>query len=136
MKTITTVEELGALPEGAVIAFEDIGTPNAAVLASTEDGPRWWTTVDAPSANGDGYPHESIWSFYGESGEPGITLVYPLVFDAADADRAAEALRDDKANRAEYYHVPEWADTPYGDKLVYRSAARAVLGAVGSVDNG
>ena len=40
MKTITTVEELGALPEGAVIAFEDIGTPNAAVLASTEDGPR------------------------------------------------------------------------------------------------
>ena len=83
MKTITTVEELGALPEGAVIAFEDIGTPNAAVLASTEDGPRWWTTVDAPSANGDGYPHESIWSFYGESGEPGITLVYPLVFDAA-----------------------------------------------------
>ena len=111
MKTITTVEELGALPEGAVIAFEDIGTPNAAVLASTEDGPRWWTTVDAPSANGDGYPHESIWSFYGESGEPGITLVYPLVFDAADADRAAEALRDDKANRAEYYHVPEWVPT-------------------------
>ena len=75
MKTITTVEELGALPEGAVIAFEDIGVPNAAVLASTEDGPRWWTTVDAPSANGDGYPHESIWSCYGESGEPGITLV-------------------------------------------------------------
>ena len=74
MKTITTVEELGALPEGAVIAFEDMGTPSAAVLASTEDGPRWWTTVDAPSANGDGYPHESIWSFYGESGEPGITL--------------------------------------------------------------
>ena len=29
------------VPEGAVIAFEDIGTPNAAVLASTEDGPRW-----------------------------------------------------------------------------------------------
>ena len=76
MKTITTVDELKALPEGAVIAFEDIGTPNAAVLASTEDGPRWWTTVDAPSANGDGYPHESIWSFYGESGEPGITLIY------------------------------------------------------------
>ena len=84
MKTITTVEELGALPEGAVIAFEDIGTPNAAVLASTEDGPRWWTTVDAPSANGDGYPHESIWSFYGESGEPGITLIHPLVFTAED----------------------------------------------------
>ena len=84
MKTITTVEELEALPEGAVIAFEDIGTPSAAVLASTEDGPRWWTTVDAPSANGDGYPHESIWSFYGESGEPGITLVYPLVFDGGE----------------------------------------------------
>ena len=45
MKTIMTVEERGALPEGAVIAFEDIGTPNAAVLASTEDGPRWWRTL-------------------------------------------------------------------------------------------
>ena len=56
------------------------------------------------------------------------------MFDAADVDRAAKALRDDKENRAEYYHVPEWADTPYGDKLVYRSAARAVLGAVGEVE--
>ena len=133
MKTITTVEELRALPEGAVIAFEDIRVPNAAVLASTEDGPRWWTTVDAPSANGDGYPHESIWSFYGESGEPGITLVYPLVFTAEDVDRAAKEafeIRDDP------YDDDEWDDLDSSDKELYECQARAVLGAVGSVDNG
>ena len=122
MKTITTVEELGALPEGAVIAFEDMGTPNAAVLASTEDGPRWWTTVDAPSANGDGYPHESIWSFYGESGEPGITLIYPLVFDAADMHVATGAAST--VDRYRELH-PSQAET----------IARAVLGTVGSVEN-
>ena len=123
MKTITTVDELEALPEGAVIAFEDIGTPSAAVLASTEDGPRWWTTVDAPSANGDGYPHESIWSFYGESGEPGITLIHPLVFDAADVHVATGV-----ASTADPYRElhPSQAE----------SIARAMLGAIGSVDNG
>ena len=137
MKTITTVEELGALPEGAVIAFEDIGTPSAAVLASTEDGPRWWTTVDAPSANGDGYPHESIWSFYGESGEPGITLVYPLVFDAADVDRAAEAIFDEETNTADSMDRPTWNqlwDGKDNGKGPYLTLARAVLGTVGSVE--
>ena len=139
MKTITTVEELGALPEGAVIAFEDIGTPSAAVLASTEDGPRWWTTVDAPSANGDGYSHESIWRCYGESGEPGITLVYPLVFDAADVDRAAEAIFDEETNTADSMDRPTWdqlRDGKDNGKGPYLTLARAVLGAIGSVDNG
>ena len=123
MKTITTVEELGALPEGAVIAFEDIGTPNAAVLASTEDGPRWWTTVDAPSANGDGYPHESIWSSYGESGEPGITLIHPLVFTAEDVERAAEAM--------DRNYNPDQSPVL---AAMFQDYARAVLGAVGSVE--
>ena len=121
MKTITTVEELEVLPEGAVIAFEDMGTPNAAVLASTEDGPRWWTTVDAPSANGDGYPHESIWSFYGESGEPGITLIYPLVFDADDVHVATCVAST--ANPYRKLH-PSQAE----------SVARAALGTVGMVE--
>ena len=130
MKTITTVEELGALPEGAVIAFEDIGTPNAAVLASTEDGPRWWTTVDAPSANGDGYPHESIWSFYGESGEPGITLIYPLVFTAKDVDRAEEAVARSRYAGAVVFGRTEVANLHAPDKVI----ARAVLEAVGEVE--
>ena len=123
MKTITTVDELEALPEGAVIAFEDVGIPNAAVLASTEDGPRWWTTVDAPSANGDGYPHESIWSCYGESGEPGITLVYPLVFTAEDAERAIGEAEGALQNEYGGYQYP-----------AAKAVARAVLGAVGEVE--
>ena len=76
--------------------------------------------------------HQRDRLFVGEVNAP--CPIYPLVFTAEDVERAAKALRDDKANRAEYYHVPEWADTPYGDKLVYRSAARAVLGAVGEVE--
>lgn len=42
-------------------------------------------------------------------------------------EAAAKALRDDKANRTDTYRVPEWEDTPYGDKLVYRGQARAAL---------
>ena len=121
MKTITTVEQLDALSDRAVIKAAD-----EAILFCIGSGQPDW----------DGniwQDEESRWLGSSDVELP-ATLIHPLVFTAEDVDRAAEALRDDKANRAEYYHVPEWADTPYGDKLVYRSAARAVLGAVGSVE--
>ena len=121
MKTITTVEQLDALSDRAVIKAAD-----EAILFCIGSGqPDWDGNV--------WQDEESRWLGSSDVELP-ATLVCPLVFTAEDVDRAAEALRDDKANRAEYYHVPEWADTPYGDKLVYRSAARAVLGAVGSVE--
>lgn len=44
-------------------------------------------------------------------------------------EAAAKALRDDHANRAEYYVVPEWNDTSYGQKLVFRGKARAAVSA-------
>ena len=121
MKTITTVEQLDALSDRAVIKAAD-----EAILFCIGSGQPDW--------DGNVWQDEvSRWLGSSDVELP-ATLVYPLVFTAEDVDRAAKALRDDKANRAEYYHVPEWADTPYGDKLVYRSAARAVLGAVGSVE--
>ena len=121
MKTITTVEQLDALSDRAVIKAAD-----EAILFCIGSGQPDW----------DGniwQDEESRWLGSSDVELP-ATLIHPLVFTAEDVGRAAEALRDDKANRAEYYHVPEWADTPYGDKLVYRSAARAVLGAVGRVE--
>ena len=128
MKTITKSEQLLELSEGAVILTSD-GIPaqlvmNQATYRRDGGGRYHWQRTDG------------TYLTHTFSALLPATLLYPLVFTAEDVDRAAKALRDDKANRAEYYHVPEWADTPYGDKLVYRSAARAVLGAVGSVDNG
>ena len=128
MKTITTIEEERALPLGAVVIFPDGTAAQLDMYSGT------LTNADLRG--------EYFWrltnSTYVDSPLPDrllpATLIHPVVFDEEDVDRAAKALRDDKANRAEYYHVPEWADTPYGDKLVYRSAARAVLGAVGSVE--
>ena len=121
MKTITTVDELDAMSDRAVIKAAD-----EAILFCIGSGqPDWDGNV--------WQDEESRWLGSSDVELP-ATLIHPLVFTAEDVDRAAEALRDDKANRAEYYHVPEWADTPYGDKLVYRSTARAVLGAVGSVE--
>ena len=121
MKTITTVDELDAMSDREVIKAAD-----EAILFCIGSGqPDWDGNV--------WQDEESRWLGSSDVELP-ATLIHPLVFDAVDVDRAAEALRDDKANRAEYYHVPEWADTPYGDKLVYRSAARAVLGAVGRVE--
>ena len=126
MKTIMKAEQLLELSEGAVILTSD-GIPaqlvmNQATYRRDGGGRYHWQRTDG------------TYLTHTFSALLPATLVYPLVFTAEDVDRAAEALRDDKANRAEYYHVPEWADTPYGDKLVYRSAARAVLGAVGSVE--
>lgn len=48
-------------------------------------------------------------------------------------EAAAKALRADKANRTDTYRVPDWEDTPYGDKLVYRGQARAALVAAAAV---
>ena len=126
MKTITKSEQLLELSEGAVILTSD-GIPaqlvmNKATYRRDGGGRYHWQRTDG------------TYLTHTFSALLPATLLYPLVFTAEDVDRAAKALRDDKANRAEYYHVPEWADTPYGDKLVYRSAARAVLGAVGSVE--
>ena len=126
MKTITKSEQLLELSEGAVILTSD-GIPaqlvmNQATYRRDGGGRYHWQRTDG------------TYLTHTFSALLPATLLYPLVFTAEDVDRAAKALRDDKANRAEYYHVPEWADTPYGDKLVYRSAARAVLGAVGSVE--
>ena len=42
-------------------------------------------------------------------------------------EAAAKALRDEKANRVDTYHVPEWENTSHGDKIVYRGQARAAL---------
>ena len=128
MKTITKSEQLLELSEGAVILTSD-GIPaqlvmNQATYRRDGGGRYHWQRTDG------------TYLTHTFSALLPATLLYPLVFTAEDVDRAAKALRDDKANRAEYYHVPEWADTPYGDKLVYRSAARAMLGAIGSVDNG
>lgn len=79
MKTITTVEELGALPEGAVIRdrYQTLGE-----LA------------------GDG------WKFpCGKDIKPSrvalpATLLHPLVFDLDDLERAAEAI--EAALRADF----------------------------------
>ena len=61
------------------------------------------------------------------------TLIHPLVFTAEDVDRAAKEafeIRDDP------YDDDEWDDLDSSDKELYECQARAVLGAVGSVDNG
>ena len=121
MKTITTVEQLDALSDRAVIKAAD-----ETILFCIGSGQPDW--------DGNIWQDEECRWLGSSDVELPAALIHPLVFTAEDVDRAAKALRDDKANRAEYYHVPEWADTPYGDKLVYRSAARAVLGAVGSVE--
>ena len=126
MKTITTKAELEALSEDAVIMIYEHGVePNAAVLSVLSSGPLWFTTVDAPSNNGDGYSHEAIWRMYGEDddGYPRITLIHPLVFDQADVERAARALA-----------VEDNCIFPDDDTILYVDKARAALGTVGSME--
>lgn len=46
-------------------------------------------------------------------------------------ERAARAIRDDQANREQFWEVPEWDKTPHGSKELYRAKARAALTAAG-----
>lgn len=84
--TITTAAELDALPEYSVIRIHDGADPNAAICYDLDEGRRWFTTVDAPSANGNGYTSQQLAEYYiddQEWGQP--TLLRP---DAEPALRA------------------------------------------------
>ena len=126
MKTITTVEQLDALSDRAVIKAADetilfcigSGQPDWDVNIWQDEECRWLgsSDVELPAA-----------------------LIHPLVFTAEDVERAAEAIFDEETNTADSMDRPAWDqlwDGKDNGKGPYLTLARAVLGAIGSVDNG
>ena len=108
MKTITTVEQLDALSDRAVIKAAD-----EEILVCIGSG--------QPDGDGNVWQdEESCWLGSSDVELP-ATLIYPLVFDAADVHVATGAAST--ADRYRELH-PSQAET----------IARAVLGAVGSVE--
>lgn len=51
----------------------------------------------------------------------------------AQVEAAAKALRADRANRVDTFHVPDWENTSHGYKLVFLGQARAALEAARAV---
>lgn len=116
MKTITTVEELDVLPEGAVIKTADgtvflrigKGVPPWRGSIWQDEECRW---VDSPAVT---LP---------------ATLIHPLVFDADDVERVARVLCVQAGVDPEEsmgLGVSAWVD--------FYDQACAVLGTVGSVE--
>ena len=126
MKTITTVEQLDALSDRAVIKASD-----ETILFCIGSGQPDW----------DGniwQDEESRWLGSSDVELP-ATLIHPLVFTAEDVERAAEAIFDEETNTADSMDRPTWDqiwDGKDNGKGPYLTLARAVLGAIGSVDNG
>ena len=124
MKTITTVEQLDALSDRAVIKAAD-----EAILFCIGSGQPDW----------DGniwQDEESRWLGSSDVELP-ATLIHPLVFTAEDVDRAAEALFDEETNTADSMDRPTWNqlwDGKDNGNGPYLTLACAVLGAVGSVE--
>ena len=124
MKTITTVDELDAMSDRAVIKAAD-----EAILFCIGSGqPDWDGNV--------WQDEESRWLGSSDVELP-ATLIHPLVFDAADVERAAEAIFDEETNTADSMDRPTWNqlwDGGDNGKGPYLTLARAVLGTVGSVE--
>ena len=112
MRTITTVEELDALPVGAIIK-------------ESPDGPRYWTfelTEDGDWMTwGSSVPYESR-----DIGLP-ATLLHPLRFGTGDVATAARAL-----TKARYDGCPleDLADIHLAEALIQASAVLATIGEV------
>lgn len=111
MKTITTVEELEALPEGAIIL--DGGSPGSKRGES-------FIFADNPGLPTNTAVSLKAWQL---ANSLPATLLHPLIFDAEDVHVATGV-----ASTADPYRElhPSQAE----------SIARAVLVAVGEVDNG
>ena len=116
MKTITTVEELEALPEGAIIL--DGGSPGSKRGES-------FIFADNPGLPTNTAVSLKAWQL---ANSLPATLIHPLAFDAADVERAARALAE---ARYEGCPLEDLADIHLAEML---DQARAVLGAVGSVE--
>ena len=124
MKTITTVDELDAMSDRAVIKAAD-----EAILFCIGSGqPDWDGNV--------WQDEESRWLGSSDEELP-ATLIHPLVFAAEDVERAAEAIFDEETNTADSMDRPTWNqlwDGKDNGKGPYLTLACAVLGAVGSVE--
>ena len=124
MKTITTVDELDAMSDRAVIKAAD-----EAILFCIGSGqPDWDGNV--------WQDEESRWLGSSDVELP-ATLIHPLVFTAEDVERAAEAIFDEETNTADSMDRPTWNQLWDGEdngKGPYLTLARAVLGTVGSVE--
>ena len=124
MKTITTVDELDAMSDRAVIKAAD-----EEILVCIGSG--------QPDGDGNVWQdEESCWLGSSDVELP-ATLIHPLVFAAEDVDRAAEAIFDEETNIADYMDRPTWDqlwDGKDNGKGPYLTLARAVLGAVGRVE--
>ena len=124
MKTITTVDELDAMSDRAVIKAAD-----EAILFCIGSGqPDWDGNV--------WQDEESRWLGSSDVELP-ATLIHPLVFTAEDVERAAEAIFDEETNTADSMDRPTWDqlwDGKDNGKGPYLTLACAVLGAVGSVE--
>ena len=72
---ITSAAEFDALPEYSVIRIYDGQDPNAAICYDLPEGRRWFTTVDAPSADGNGYSSSRLAEYYIDDQEWGQPLV-------------------------------------------------------------
>ena len=124
MKTITTVEQLDALSDRAVIKAADetilfcigSGKPDWDVNIWQDEECRWLCSSDV---------------------ELPAVLIHPLVFTAEDVERAAEAIFDEETNTADSMDRPTWDqlwDGKDNGKGPYLTLACAVLGAVGRVE--
>lgn len=120
MKTITKSEQLLELSEGTVILTSD-GIPaqlvmNQATYRRDGGGRYHWQRTDG------------TYLTHTFSALLPATLIHPLIFDAEDVERAARALAE---VRYEGCPLEDLADIHLAEML---DQARAVLGAVGSVE--
>lgn len=121
--------EFKNLPVGSIVTVEEhwYGA-QAAILGDTEDGPRWWTTLDAPSGNGDGYTPSTMWSYYGEEDAKGVTLIRrgSVALAAPVAVDIATALR--------FCTCSHWLEAHYKRKCVEFACACQDFSPVVAVD--
>ena len=117
MKTITTVEQLDALSDRAVIKAAD-----ETILFCIGSGQPDW--------DGNIWQDEENRWLGSSDVELPATLIHPLVFTAKDVDRAEEAVARSRYAGAVVFGRTEVANLHAPDKVI----ARAVLEAVGSVE--
>ena len=122
MKTITTIEQLEALPDRAVIKAAD-----ETILFCIGSGqPDWDGNV--------WQDEESRWIGSHDIDLP-AALLHPLIFTAEDVEKAAAMIYWESLDGTDRHPAEvEWQLLGEGERDIYRKLARAVLTNIGEVE--
>ena len=137
MKTITTIEQLEALPEGAILTasgrYPRGGTftecavrPVPSYITGTSD--RLWQVL----VFGAGMTESLVAS---EHIDLPATLLHSLIFTAEDVEKAAAMIHWESLDGTDRHPAEvEWQLLGEGERDIYRKLARAVLTNIGEVE--